>query len=288
MNEQLDAAAMAASFDFVVVGGGSAGAVIAAASLRGPGAAGWRCSRPVARPRRGADARGVPGAAAEPGDGLDVHRRRGQLRARAGRRPDDGAARQDARRLVGHQLHGLRPRSSGRLRRLGRGRRRPGGATTRSCRTSRRARAWRRAATSSSTPTRTTRRVRSASRCGRRCCPARRSSSTPRWRPGSRAATTTAATGAAREGVVSLLQTTTRDGKRSSTYHAFLEGEVEQRPNLDGDLRRARDPGDPGGTAPAGCGRRESSTGPPTARPSSPEPPRRSSSAPARSVRRRS
>jgi choline dehydrogenase-like flavoprotein len=33
-------------------------------------------------------------------------------------------------------------------------------------------------------------------------------------------------------GVVSLLQTTTRAGKRSSTYHAFLEGEVEQRPNL--------------------------------------------------------
>jgi choline dehydrogenase-like flavoprotein len=33
-------------------------------------------------------------------------------------------------------------------------------------------------------------------------------------------------------GVVSLLQTTTRDGKRSSTYHAFLEGAVEQRPNL--------------------------------------------------------
>ena len=33
-------------------------------------------------------------------------------------------------------------------------------------------------------------------------------------------------------GVVSLLQTTTRAGKRSSTYHAFLEGDVEQRPNL--------------------------------------------------------
>jgi choline dehydrogenase len=33
-------------------------------------------------------------------------------------------------------------------------------------------------------------------------------------------------------GVVSLFQTTTRQGKRSSTYHAFLEGEVEQRPNL--------------------------------------------------------
>lgn len=33
-------------------------------------------------------------------------------------------------------------------------------------------------------------------------------------------------------GVVSLFQTTTRGGKRSSTYHAFLEGEAEQRPNL--------------------------------------------------------
>jgi choline dehydrogenase-like flavoprotein len=33
-------------------------------------------------------------------------------------------------------------------------------------------------------------------------------------------------------GVVSLFQTTTKQGKRSSTFHAFLEGEVEQRPNL--------------------------------------------------------
>ena len=33
-------------------------------------------------------------------------------------------------------------------------------------------------------------------------------------------------------GVVSLFQTTTQNGKRSSTYHAFLEGEAEQRPNL--------------------------------------------------------
>ena len=33
-------------------------------------------------------------------------------------------------------------------------------------------------------------------------------------------------------GVVSLLQTSTRAGKRSSTYHAFLEGEAERRPNL--------------------------------------------------------
>lgn len=34
------------------------------------------------------------------------------------------------------------------------------------------------------------------------------------------------------EGVVSLFQTTTRDGKRSGTYHAFLQGEPEQRANL--------------------------------------------------------
>jgi choline dehydrogenase len=33
-------------------------------------------------------------------------------------------------------------------------------------------------------------------------------------------------------GVASLFQTTTRAGKRSSTYHAFLEGAPEQRPNL--------------------------------------------------------
>ena len=33
-------------------------------------------------------------------------------------------------------------------------------------------------------------------------------------------------------GVASLFQTTIRAGKRSSTYHAFLEGEVERRPNL--------------------------------------------------------
>lgn len=35
------------------------------------------------------------------------------------------------------------------------------------------------------------------------------------------------------EGVVSLLQTTTREGKRASTYHAFLEGDAEQRANLE-------------------------------------------------------
>jgi choline dehydrogenase len=34
-------------------------------------------------------------------------------------------------------------------------------------------------------------------------------------------------------GVASLFQTTLRDGKRASTYHAFLEGAAEQRPNLE-------------------------------------------------------
>ena len=33
-------------------------------------------------------------------------------------------------------------------------------------------------------------------------------------------------------GVASLVQTNTRKGRRSSTYHAFLEGEAEKRPNL--------------------------------------------------------
>ncbi len=46
-------------------------------------------------------------------------------------------------------------------------------------------------------------------------------------------------------GVVSLFQTTTRNGKRSSTYHAFLAGEAERRPNLTiitGAHVNARDP----------------------------------------------
>lgn len=34
------------------------------------------------------------------------------------------------------------------------------------------------------------------------------------------------------KGVVSLLQSNTRNGRRTSTYHAFLEGDAAQRPNL--------------------------------------------------------
>ena len=53
----------------------------------------------------------------------------------------------------------------------------------------------------------------------------------PPSRPASRWATTTAATAAGPTGLASLFQTTTRDGKRSSTFHAFLEPALE-RPNL--------------------------------------------------------
>ena len=65
-------------------------------------------------------------------------------------------------------------------------------------------------------------------------------------------------------GVVSLLQTNTRQGKRSSTYRAFLEGEAEQRPNLtiitgaQADARAARGLG----RTDMGHGRRVSSTPP--------------------------
>ena len=158
----------------------------------------------------------------------------GRGRARPARRPDDGAARQDARRLVGHQLHGVRPRASRATSTRGPPTaRRVGVTTTVLALLQEERRSRRRAATSSSTPMPTTPKVRSASRCALRFCAARRSSSTLRSRPGSRSVTTTAATAEADAGVVSLLQTTTRDGKRSSTYHAFLEGDVEQRPNLE-------------------------------------------------------
>jgi len=49
MNGHPDAAPVAGSFDFVVVGGGSAGGSSRAGSPRIPGA-GWHCSRRAARP----------------------------------------------------------------------------------------------------------------------------------------------------------------------------------------------------------------------------------------------
>ena len=108
----------------------------------------------------------------------------------------------------------------------------PAGATTTCCPTSARARACRHPTTSSSTPARTIPPAHSAFRSVPPCCRRRAISSRRRWRRAFRAATTTDATAAARRALVSLTQHTTRRGKRSSTYHAFLEGETERRPNL--------------------------------------------------------
>ena len=86
---------------------------------RGPGGAGGarRGRRHPAAARGDARRRRLP--AAGPRGGLDVHRRPGRRRPRPHRRSDDGAAGQDARGLLRPELHGLRARAPGRLRRLG-------------------------------------------------------------------------------------------------------------------------------------------------------------------------
>ena len=58
----------------------------------------------------------------------------------------------------------------------------------------------------------------------------------------------------------SLPQSTTRNGKRASTYQAFLEGEAEGRENLDVDLPRPRHQDRARGRVPTGSALRASST----------------------------
>ena len=177
------------------------------------------------------DARRGRLAAARPRRRLDVHRRPGRRRQGPHRRPDDGAAGQDAGRVVRAELHGLRPRPPRRLRRAGPPTAPRAGPTTTCCPTSPRARTSHprtRPRASSSRTTCTAPAARSGSRCARRARSPPSSSSRPPRRPGSRWATTTAATAAARSGARRLFQTTTRDGKRSSTYHAFLEPALER------------------------------------------------------------
>ena len=165
------------------------------------------------------------------------------------RRPDDGAPRQDARRVVRHQLHGVRPRPSRRLRLLGRRWRdrvelRRGLALLQEERGP-----GRRAATSSSTPTRTTPKAPSAYRCGHRCSRGAQEFVDAAVAAGIPAATTTAAIAAAPTASCRCLQTT--HARRQAVEHVSRvpRGRRRAAPEPRGDLPRAGDAGDPRGDA---------------------------------------
>src|SRR6516165_6268836 len=108
----------------------------------------------------------------------------------------------------------------------------PAGATPKCCRIAARARAWRRATRSSSIPPRITPRAPSGSRCVTRYCRRPGNSSRRRVAAGIPKGDYNGRDRGGPSGVVSLTQYTMRDGRRSSTYQAFLAGEPEQRPNL--------------------------------------------------------
>ena len=277
-------------FDFVVVGGGSAGAVIAARLSEDPTCRVALSRRADRRRPRSSMPAAVPGAAAEPRDRLDVHGRRRRSRPAGSR---------DGRMMVprGKMLGG----SSG-INYMAYVRGHPGDFDAwadgrrhrlelrrRAALLQARARAWRRAATSSSTPTPTT-----------PTGPLGVSVRAPVLRGAQEFVEAAVAAGipagdyngrdrGGPAGVVSLLQTTTRRGQaarapttrssraRSSSGRTstVISGAQVTRVVLG---RRRR---------PAG-GTRASSTAPPTARPRSSAPTRRSCSAPARSVRRTS
>src|SRR3954453_11966081 len=106
------------------------------------------------------------------------------------------------------------------------------GAMPRCCPSSKRARAWRPAPTLSSTRRRTTLRGRSASRYATRSGPAALQFVEAASAAGIPKGDYNGCDLRDPRGVASLTQFTTRDGRRSSTFQAFLAGEPEQRPNL--------------------------------------------------------
>ena len=127
------------SFDYVIVGAGSAGAVLAARLTRGPGTT--RAAprgRRRGRCRRGQHPGGVPDAVQDP-VGLELHHHRAEAAARP---PGLLAADEGARRVLVDERDDLHPRATAPTTTPGAtSTAPPAGATTTSCRTSRRRRA---------------------------------------------------------------------------------------------------------------------------------------------------
>ena len=112
---------MSDSYDYVIVGAGSAGCVLATGSPRTPGAGvcSWRPVRPGRRP--GGDPDGRPRARARSGRARTPATDWERCRRSTRRRPADLPVRRPhTGRRVRHQRHGLRARQPGRLRRLAR------------------------------------------------------------------------------------------------------------------------------------------------------------------------